>query len=114
MKVSNNKPFVKSNLLRYKSHNTISIPKVYKKQRTAGGMPHPKPTDHKLDMTKHSDYRDLVWKDTSERVARRCDDTVDKKGVNSCVLKHLFVGRSWATTIITKKPGNALSYALLM
>ena len=44
-------------------------------------MPHPKPTD--LDMTKHSDY--FVWKDTSERVARRCDDAVDKKWVNSCV-----------------------------
>jgi len=34
-------------------------------------MPHPKPTD--LDMTKHLDY--FVWKDTSERVARRCDNT---------------------------------------
>ena len=42
---------------------------VYKKQRTAEGMPHPKPTD--LDMTKYSDY--FVWKDTSERMARRCD-----------------------------------------
>jgi len=49
-------------------------------------MPHPKPTD--LDMTKHFDY--FVWKDTSERVARCCDDTVDKKRVNSCVLKHRF------------------------
>ena len=28
-KVSNNKPFVKSNLLRYKLHNTISIPKQF-------------------------------------------------------------------------------------
>jgi len=28
-KVSNNNPFVKSNLLRYKSHNTISIPKQF-------------------------------------------------------------------------------------
>jgi len=27
--VSNNKPFVKSNLLRYKSHNTVSIPKQF-------------------------------------------------------------------------------------
>ena len=52
-------------------------------------MPHPKPTD--FDMTKHTDY--FVWKDTSERVARRCDDTVDKKRVNSCVLKHLFLER---------------------
>jgi len=50
-------------------------------------MPHPKPTD--LDMTKHSDY--FVWKDTSEHVARRCDYTVDKKQVNACVLKHLFL-----------------------
>jgi len=25
-----------------------------------------------------------------ERVARRCDDTVGKKRLNSCVLKHLF------------------------
>ena len=29
MKVSNNKPFVKSNLLRYKLHNTISFPKQF-------------------------------------------------------------------------------------
>jgi len=27
--MSNNKPFVKSNLLKYKSHNTISIPKEF-------------------------------------------------------------------------------------
>jgi len=40
-------------------------------------------------MTKHSGY--FVWKDTSERVAQRCDYTVDKKRVNSCVLKHLFL-----------------------
>jgi len=39
-------------------------------------------------VNKHSDY--FVWKDTSERVTRRCDDTVDKKRVNSCVLKYLF------------------------
>jgi len=60
-----------------------------KKQRTAEGMPHLKPTD--FDVTKHSDY--FVWKDTSERVARRCDDTVDKKQVNFCVLKYLFFWR---------------------
>jgi hypothetical protein len=64
-KVSNNKPFVKSNLLRYKSHNTISIPKQFIRN----------------NVTKHSDY--FVWKDTSERVAWRCDDTVDRKRVNS-------------------------------
>jgi len=28
-KVLNNRPFVKSNLLRYKSHNTISISKLF-------------------------------------------------------------------------------------
>ena len=41
-------------------------------------------------VTQHSDY--FVWKDTSERVVRRCasDDTVDKKLVNSSGLKHPF------------------------
>jgi len=42
-------------------------------------------------VTKHSDH--FVWKDTSERVARRYDDTVDKKQVNYYVLKYLFL--SW-------------------
>jgi len=73
-------------------------------------MLHPKPTD--LDMTKHSDY--FVWKDTSERVARRCDYTVDKKRVNSCVLKHLFLEGVEQPKILTKKTANALSDALLM
>jgi len=105
--VSNNKPFVKSNLLRYIHFNSKTI---YKKQRTTRGIPHPKPTD--LDMTKYSDY--FVWKDTSERVARRCDYTVDKKRVNSCVLKHLFLEGVQPPKIWPKKPGNALSDALLM
>jgi len=61
MKVSNNKPFVKSNLLRYKSHSTISIQKQFIRN----------------NMNKHLDS--FVWKDTSERVARHCDDTVDRK-----------------------------------
>ena len=34
--------------------------------------------------------RSLCLKDTLERVTRRCDDTVDKEQVNSCVLKYLF------------------------
>ena len=80
------------------------------KQRTAGEMPHPKPTD--FDMTKHSDYFDS--KDTSERVARRCDDTVDQKQVISCVLKHLFFERVEQPKISPKNPGNAFSDALLM
>jgi len=39
-------------------------------------------------VTKHSDY--FVWMDTWEHVSHRCDDTVDKKRVHSCVLKYLF------------------------
>jgi len=39
-------------------------------------------------MTKHWDY--FFWKDTSERVTRRCEDTVDKKQKNPYVLKHFF------------------------
>jgi len=73
-------------------------------------MTHPKPTD--LDMTKHSDY--FVWKDTSERVARRCDNTVDKFRVNSCVLKHLVLEGVEQPKISPKKPGNAFSDAILM
>ena len=37
-------------------------------------------------VTKHSDH--FVWKDSSERMARRCDYTIDKKRVNCCVLKN--------------------------
>ena len=48
-------------------------------------------------------------------MARRCDDTIDKKRVNSCVLKHLFLeGVEQPKTIAQKNPGNALSDALLM
>ena len=47
-------------------------------------------------------------------MARRCDDTVDKKRVNSSVLKHLFLGRVEQSKISPKTPGNALSDALLM
>jgi len=43
-------------------------------------------------VTRHADY--LVRKNTSERMARRCDDTVDKKRVNSCVLRKPLVGGS--------------------
>ena len=67
-------------------------------------MPHPQPTD--LDMTKHPDY--FVWKDTPERVARRCDNTVGKKWVNFCVLKHLFLEGVEQPQISPKKTGNAL------
>jgi len=50
----------------------------------------------------------------SERVARRCDDTVDKKRVNSYVLKYLFLEGDEQSKISPKNPGNALSDALLM
>jgi len=60
----------------------------------------------------HSDY--VVWKDTSEQVTRRCDDTVDKihkTRVNFCVLKHRF-GGSWVTKKSPPKaPTNAVSDA---
>jgi len=68
-------------------------------------MPHPKPTD--LDITKHSDL--FVLQDTSERVARNCDDTVDTKRVNSCVLKHLFLEGVEQPKLSPKKPRNALA-----
>jgi len=61
-------------------------------------------------VTKHY----FVWKDTSACVTRRCGDTVDKKRVTSCVLKHLFFGGSWATKNIDQKPRNALSNELLI
>jgi len=47
-------------------------------------------------------------------MARRCDYTVDKTRVNSCVLKHLFLEGVEQPKISPKKPGNALSDALLM
>jgi len=47
-------------------------------------------------------------------MARRCDDTVEKKRVNSCVLKHLFLEGVEEPKTSTKKPGIALSDALLM
>jgi len=73
-------------------------------------MPHQKPTD--LDITKHSDY--FVWKDTSERMARRCDYIIDKKLVNSCVVKRLFLEGIEQPNKSPKNPVNALSDALLM
>jgi len=50
----------------------------------------------------------------SERVARRCDNTVHKKQVNFCVLKHHFLEKVEQPKISPKKSGNALSDALLM
>ena len=48
-------------------------------------------------------------------MARRCDYTIDKKRVNSYVLKkHLFLEGGEQPKISPKKPGNALSDELLM
>ena len=47
-------------------------------------------------------------------MARRCDDTVDKKRVNSFVLKHLFLKGVKQSNMLPENPGNALSDALLM
>ena len=63
-------------------------------------------------VTKQSDH--YVLKDTSERVVRRCDNTVAKKRVNSYVLKHVFLERVEKPKISPKTPGNASSDALLM
>jgi len=63
-------------------------------------------------VTKHSDY--FVWKDMSECVTRRCDDTVDKKRVNSGWLKRLFLEGGGQPKNSPKTPANALSHALLM
>ena len=63
-------------------------------------------------MTKHSDY--FVWKDTSECVARRCDYTVNKKRVNSCVPEHLFLEGVEQPKKSPNNPGNTFSDALLM
>ena len=47
-------------------------------------------------------------------MARRCDYTVDKKRVNSCVLKNLFLEGVEQQKLSPKKTGNALADALLM
>ena len=47
-------------------------------------------------------------------MVRHCDDTLDKKQVNSCVLKHLFLERVEQPKISPPKLGNALSDALLV
>ena len=63
-------------------------------------------------VTKHSDYS--VWKDTSERVTRRCENIVDKKRLNSCALEYLFLEGVEQPNKSPKNPENAFSGALLM
>jgi len=54
-KVSNNKPFAKSNILRYKSwHNTISISKQFIK--TTYSRENASPKAYSSDVTEHSNY----------------------------------------------------------
>ena len=47
-------------------------------------------------------------------MARRCDDTIDKKQVNSCVLKYLLLEGVEQPKISPQKNENALSDALLI
>jgi len=47
-------------------------------------------------------------------MARPCDNTVDGKRVNPCVLKHLFLEGLEQPKISQTKPGNAFFDALLM
>jgi len=63
-------------------------------------------------VTKHSHC--FVRKDTSERVTQRCDDDVDKKRVNSCVLKLLLWRELSNQKNRQKTLENALSNAILM
>ena len=64
-------------------------------------------------VTKHSDY--IVWKDTSERVTRRCDDTIDK---SEWILVYYNTSLEGMEGVeqpkqSPKTPGNAFSNALL-
>ena len=47
-------------------------------------------------------------------VARRCDDTDDRKRVNSCVLKHLSLEGADRPKKWPKNPAHAFSDALLI
>jgi len=59
-------------------------------------------------VTKHSDY--FVWKDTSERVAGRFDDTSWQEATEFlCIKTPVFFWESSATKKIAKTPRNALS-----
>ena len=51
-------------------------------------------------VTKHSDY--FASKDMSERTARRYDDSVDKKRVNSCVL----APKAWLCMLPSTNPNR--------
>ena len=81
--------------LRWRANNKIGPNRVSLKGMSVWGV--------NSTLTKHSDH--FVWKNMSERMARRCDDTIDKNRVNSCVIKHLFSG-SRATKKITTTPRN--------
>jgi len=64
-------------------------------------------------VTKHSDY--FVWKDTSEHVARRCDDTSwQETSEFLCIKTPPFLEGVQQQKKSPKNPGNAFSGALLM
>jgi len=60
-------------------------------------------------VTKCSDYRNFVSKDTSERVAWRCDDPSWQKASESLFTKTLIFGGSSATNKFVPKPPETLS-----
>jgi len=55
-------------------------------------------------VTKQSDH--YVWKDTSERVVRRCDDTVEQEASEFLCTKTPLFEESWATKNMNKKNWN--------
>jgi len=55
-------------------------------------------------VTKQSDH--CVWKDTSERVVRRCDDTVEQEASEFLCTKTPLFEESWATKNMNKKNWN--------
>jgi len=66
----------------------------------------------KSTVTKHSDY--IVWKDTSERVAWRFDDTIDKKRVNFLCTKTPLFWRELSDQKIITKLRECFLNAMLM
>jgi len=114
-KVSNNTSFVRSNLVKYKSHNTNSMPKQFIKNNVRHVC---------VGCQLNSDQTlGLLCLKGHVRAQLDAETTpVDKKRENSCVLKHpLYWGSSatnyWgssATKNPPKTPGNIFSHALLM
>ena len=93
--------------MRYKSHNTISIPKQFIRNNVQQGECFTQSlqilTRPSTQITLFERTRQSAWLD-----AAGCDVTVDKKRMNSCVLKHLFLEGVEQPKISPQKPGNAV------